>query len=574
MSIGWPGEPVRRLPMFEQLPAVFRDPERFRPRQVDGSGMAEAGRWITPEHMVEQGVSDERVRALQAALAEARHDPGPADGEFGPRTSEAVRALQRQRGLVVDGVIGPQTMAALTAPFLQRFLEGLEGMLGPVHQTLDNLPAYASVPTAPGGVLEWLAWVVGADSVDDWDRPHQRRAVSQALDLHRTAGTVPGIAAAVALQLDLPVEEVEVADQGETSWDTDPDAELVTTPDPVLTVVVPAGSVDAGGQDLVRLRQSPGRLAAGGLRGDLRLPRARGGRRRVAGVPGAGTAAVSTAELTLSPPDAALVPGSVFHGTLTVRNTGPEVEQYTLAPAGGLAAWTRPVDAQLRLWPGDTGTVEVRVDLPRASTPPAGATTVGVTARCGDGTVAAAEEAAEVAPFAELAVLPPEPHALWTARRALVHVVVVNRGNVGLAVHLRASDREGQLAWTGRPHGEQRSLGPGESVRWPVGLTLRKVRWLGREVPLQYTAAASAPPVAGAPPEGVASGSLTQLPLVRRWWLGLALLLVVLAAFAGPELAVLVGFLLALLLLVVILVRYARVVQGGRAPPGVPGGGS
>ena len=36
-----------------------------------------------------------------------------ADGAFGPKTEDAVEAFQRRAGLVVDGIAGPATLAAL-----------------------------------------------------------------------------------------------------------------------------------------------------------------------------------------------------------------------------------------------------------------------------------------------------------------------------------------------------------------------------------------------------------------------------------------------------------------------------
>jgi len=53
------------------------------------------------------------VKELQTALKRAGYDPGPIDGIFGSRTEKAVWAFQHVKGLVVDGIVGPKTAAAL-----------------------------------------------------------------------------------------------------------------------------------------------------------------------------------------------------------------------------------------------------------------------------------------------------------------------------------------------------------------------------------------------------------------------------------------------------------------------------
>lgn len=54
------------------------------------------------------------VRALQQRLVAWRAlDPRHATGYFGPITDEAVRRVQQQQGLIVDGIVGPQTYRVL-----------------------------------------------------------------------------------------------------------------------------------------------------------------------------------------------------------------------------------------------------------------------------------------------------------------------------------------------------------------------------------------------------------------------------------------------------------------------------
>lgn len=54
-----------------------------------------------------------KIRDIQQALANAGFVTGPVDGIWGRQTQAAVRAFQSKHGLDADGIIGPQTLAAL-----------------------------------------------------------------------------------------------------------------------------------------------------------------------------------------------------------------------------------------------------------------------------------------------------------------------------------------------------------------------------------------------------------------------------------------------------------------------------
>jgi putative chitinase len=63
--------------------------------------------------VLQQGSSGPDVADLQNTLRARGFDPGASDGSFGPGTAAAVEAFQRSVKLNDDGVVGPQTAAAL-----------------------------------------------------------------------------------------------------------------------------------------------------------------------------------------------------------------------------------------------------------------------------------------------------------------------------------------------------------------------------------------------------------------------------------------------------------------------------
>jgi peptidoglycan hydrolase-like protein with peptidoglycan-binding domain len=94
------------------------------------------------EPTLQRGSTGEAVRELQIALQETGNDPGSIDSVFGPQTEAAVKAFQAERGITVDGVVGPITwrnideFAEFNEPVLH---EGSTGL--PVRRAQSRLTA-------------------------------------------------------------------------------------------------------------------------------------------------------------------------------------------------------------------------------------------------------------------------------------------------------------------------------------------------------------------------------------------------------------------------------------------------
>lgn len=66
------------------------------------------------ERLLRQGDEGVDVAILQRSLAQlGLYDENKIDGIFGPATDRGVRALQEKKGLEVDGLVGPKTLAQL-----------------------------------------------------------------------------------------------------------------------------------------------------------------------------------------------------------------------------------------------------------------------------------------------------------------------------------------------------------------------------------------------------------------------------------------------------------------------------
>jgi hypothetical protein len=64
---------------------------------------------MSNEPTISNGSRNEFVTYLQQMLLYLGYQPGPVDGIFGDQTEDAVRALQRDNNIDIDGIVGEQT---------------------------------------------------------------------------------------------------------------------------------------------------------------------------------------------------------------------------------------------------------------------------------------------------------------------------------------------------------------------------------------------------------------------------------------------------------------------------------
>ncbi len=53
------------------------------------------------------------IKVVQRKLIELGYNPGPINGINGPQTKKAIMEFQRDEGIAVDGIPGPQTLKSL-----------------------------------------------------------------------------------------------------------------------------------------------------------------------------------------------------------------------------------------------------------------------------------------------------------------------------------------------------------------------------------------------------------------------------------------------------------------------------
>lgn len=111
------------------------------------------------------GATGDAVRRAQRALRRTPNLSLAVDGAFGPATERAVKDFQEGAGLVVDGIVGPQTWGALPDGGPMPVLE--QGATGLVVGRLQNVLTHG----APG------QWATTPGPIDEHFGPKTKKAV-------------------------------------------------------------------------------------------------------------------------------------------------------------------------------------------------------------------------------------------------------------------------------------------------------------------------------------------------------------------------------------------------------------
>ncbi len=231
--------------------------------------------------------------------------------------------------------------------------------------------------------------------------------------------------------------------------------------------------------------------------------------------------------VTLSEKSIEVSPGAVATCTVTVKNTGTVVDQFTIDILGDPAPWTAAEPPTLSLFPGAEGTTTISFRPPRAASTPTGQLPFGVRARSQeDRAGSAVEEGVLVVgafqdTFAELV-----PRTSRGSRGATHELAVDNRGNDRLNATVTAADQDQLLGFDVEPPGLV--VDPGTAAFAKVRVKPRQRFWRGASKTRPFKVAVEGQ---GGPPI-MLDGSLLQEALLPRWLipalLGLLALLIAL----------------------------------------------
>jgi len=216
--------------------------------------------------------------------------------------------------------------------------------------------------------------------------------------------------------------------------------------------------------------------------------------------------------VTLSERTIEVLPGAVATCTVTVKNTGTVVDQFTIDILGDSAAWAAAEPPTLSLFPGAEEATTVFFRPPRAAETPTGELPFGVRARSReDPAGSAVEEGVLVVgayqdTFAELV-----PRTSRGSRGATHELAVDNRGNNRLNATVTAGDQDQLLAFDVEPPGLV--VDPGTAGFARIRVKPRRRFWRGQPKTRPFKVAVQGE--GGSPI--LLDGSLLQEAVLPRW---------------------------------------------------------
>ena len=207
-------------------------------------------------------------------------------------------------------------------------------------------------------------------------------------------------------------------------------------------------------------------------------------------------------------------PGSVAACTVTVKNIGTVVDQFTIDVLGDPGAYASAEPPTLSLFPGAEGTAVVSFAPPRATSTISGALPFGIRARSHEDPAGSAVEEGVLTvgtfsdAFAELV-----PRASRGSRGATHELAIDNRGNARLNASITAADPDQLLAFDVQPPGLL--VEPGTAGFSKVRVRPVKRFWRGQPKTRPFKVA-----VGGDGPRPILlDGSMLQEAILPRWLL-------------------------------------------------------
>jgi hypothetical protein len=216
------------------------------------------------------------------------------------------------------------------------------------------------------------------------------------------------------------------------------------------------------------------------------------------------------AAVRIEPGLVAATPGQPATATISVRNTGGVVDQFSLDVLGDALAWAKIDPPVVPLFPGAEGTATVTFTAPRSPAVRAGRLPFGIRVQSREDPAGSTVEegVVEVAPFSEVtAELVPRTSRGSTG--ATHDLAVDNRGNVPLSAALSAVDADRLLAFDVRPAAINAE--PGTAAFSKIRVSPQKRFWRGAAINRPFNVQVALPE--GTPPL-ILDAALLQTPIL------------------------------------------------------------